>query len=592
MTGYLRCFAVLAILAGFAAPLPAAEMVVCRVHYESREVLNVLASELDIWEVHHDLGYAVAGMSRREYDQLRAQGYRVEIDDEKTALVSDTKSIANYASYRTVEETYAAMESLAEDYPDLCSLLDIGDSWEKSTVGDPAGYDLLVLVLTNRNISGDKFKFFLHAETHARELATAEIALRFAEHLLAGYGTDPDVTWLLDYGEVHIMPMSNPDGRKWAEQGYYWRKNTDRDDGCDTFPDYGTDLNRNCGFHWGEAGDSPDPGDEVYRGSAPDSEPETVALEVYLAGIFRDQRGPGEDDPAPDDATGLSLSLHSYGDEVLWPWGWGYETAPNHAQLARLARKFAFFNGYEAKKSSALYPASGTTDDWTYGVLGVAAYTFEVGTSFFQDAPTFENTIWPDNRAALIHGFKTARRPYLMPLGPDTIGPALGIGPVLTATADGTRFSAGETARPVAAARYSFEAPSWAAGAVTHEMSAADGSFDSPVETVSALVGTGGLAVGRHIILVESSDTTGHWGAPSAVFFDLDAGDVNGDGVCNVADAVLGLRMALEMGVTTGGTEYAPEYPGWLTGRADLNGDGVIDTGDVVQLLNRGVFSR
>ena len=94
------------------------------------------------------------------------------------------------------------------------------------------------------------------AEYHAREYTTAETALRFAEELVTGYGNNPDITWLLDYYEIHILPMANPDGRKWAEQGQLWRKNTDNNDGCATFPNYGTDLNRNLSFKWGFPGSS------------------------------------------------------------------------------------------------------------------------------------------------------------------------------------------------------------------------------------------------------------------------------------------------------------------------------------------------
>jgi len=51
--------------------------------------------------------------------------------------------------------------------------------------------------------------------------------------------------------------------------------------------------------------------------------------------------------------------------------------------------------------------------------LGVAAYTFEIGTAFFQACNDFENTILPENMPALLYGFKAARRPYQTPAGPE-----------------------------------------------------------------------------------------------------------------------------------------------------------------------------
>ena len=66
--------------------------------------------------------------------------------------------------------------------------------------------------------------------------------------------------------------------------------------------------------------------------------------------------------------------------------------APNGPALQTLGRKFAYFNNYTPEQAIGLYPTDGTTDDFGYGDLGVASYTFELGTAFFQDCSTFENT--------------------------------------------------------------------------------------------------------------------------------------------------------------------------------------------------------
>jgi carboxypeptidase T len=70
------------------------------------------------------------------------------------------------------------------------------------------------MVVTNENIAGPKPRFFLMGAIHAREYATAELAIRFAEQLVEGYGTDPEATWLLD------MPRSRGTGagptKRWS----------------------------------------------------------------------------------------------------------------------------------------------------------------------------------------------------------------------------------------------------------------------------------------------------------------------------------------------------------------------------------------
>ena len=124
------------------------------------------------------------------------------------------------------------------------------------------------------------------------------------------------------------------------------------------------------------------------------------------------------------------ITLHSYSELVLWPWGWTGTDAPNHAQLQTLGRKFAYFNSYTPQQSNNLYPTNGTTDDWAYGELGIASYTFEMGTTFFQGCTTFESTIWPDNRDALLYALTVADTPYMSAYGPDALSAAISPNPV------------------------------------------------------------------------------------------------------------------------------------------------------------------
>jgi murein tripeptide amidase MpaA len=519
--------------------------VLMRIYFDNQVQLNQLATRYDVWEVHHELGYLIAYIPSTEIQELDSAGFRVEIDQNLTSqlgqprmLLPDQESgIPGYPCYRTVEETYASLSQLAIDQPELAAWIDIGDSWEKSIPGGKTGYDLHALVLTNKNTPGTKPKFYLMSAIHAREYATAELATRFAEYLVANYDIDPDITWLLDYYEIHIIPIANPDGRKIAENEIYWRKNTDNDDGC-PFPSlWGTDLNRNSSFKWGGVGASSNSCDETYRGSSAASEPETQAIQKYAATLFADQRGPADSDPAPTNAEGVFITLHSYGELVLYPWGWTSGPSPNDAAFETLGRKFGYFTGYQVCRSGGvgcLYQTSGSNDDWVYGELGAASFTFELGTYFFQSCSYFENSILDKNINALLYAFKAARRPYQNPVGPDSIDLSLsaeivapGASLTLSAIADDTRYdSAGwgeESVQAIEAARYSLDKPTWFAGTQTHPFKPVDGSFDNPVEIISANIDTTSLSPGRHTIFVESQDADSNWGVPSAIFLWITA---------------------------------------------------------------------
>jgi hypothetical protein len=175
---------------------------------------------------------------------------------------------------------------------------------------------------------------------------------------------------------------TNPDGRKHAETGLWWRKNTNENYCGATSENRGADLNRNFEFEWSCCGGSSGSEcDETYRGATAASEPEVQALQSYLRAIFPDQKPSTPSTPAPADATGVYLDVHSAAGLVLWPWGYTYSVAPNGTALQTLGRKSAYFNGYTPQQSIDLYITDGTTDDFAYGDLGVAAYCWELGLS-------------------------------------------------------------------------------------------------------------------------------------------------------------------------------------------------------------------
>ena len=512
---------------------------VVRAYYDDPVIIAQVASRIEPWEVNRNQKYIVLEVNKEEFLWLEWLGFRVEVNAELTKMIQQppvplpgqVNGIPGYPCYRTVEETFATAQAIVAAHPDLASWIDIGDSWEKTMAGGLPGYDMMVLRLTNSNIPGPKPKLFAMSAIHAREYTTAELATRFAEYLVNNYNVDPDVTWLLDYNEIHLLLQSNPDGRKKAETGVLWRKNTDNDDGCTIPSDWGTDLNRNFEFQWGCCGGSSgSPCAETYRGPSAASEPEVQAVQDYISVEFPDQRPPELSAPAPITATGVFLDIHSYSQLVLWPWGFTSTPTGNGTAFQTLGRKFAYFNGYEPDQSIYLYPTDGTTDDFAYGELGLAAYTFELGTSFFQDCSSFENTIYPDNLPALIYAAKVARTPYLTPAGPDSLsvvaspaGVPVGEPVQLSATADDTRYFdtvGSEPTQNIAAAEYYIDVPPWSTNPVpvAYPMTPADGAFDEKTESVVATLDTSSLSQGRHIIFVRSQDINGNWGAVSAAF--------------------------------------------------------------------------
>jgi carboxypeptidase T len=517
-----------------------------------------------VLESRYKEGYLVMELDAAEMSQLQSFGFRLARADEfitqrrafldqanRTSIAGQsnglvlgggvtTQAITGFSCYETVEETYAAAQGFTTTYPNLASWTDVGNSWEK-TAG-LGGYDIFVLKLTNKSINGTKPKLFVNSAIHAREYTTAPLNLSFARWLLEGYGNNADATWILDHHEVHLMLQTNPDGRKKAESGLSWRKNTNTAYCGATSNTRGADLNRNFSFSWnvtGGTGSSGNQCDLTYRGPSAGSEPETQAIEAYVRSLWPDRRGPAKTDAAPTDTSGIHIDVHSYSQLVLWPWGDTSTPAPNGAALQTLGRKFAFFNGYTPQQSIGLYATDGTSDGVSYGELGVAAYTIELGTSFFQSCTDYTSTIKPNNLQALIYAAKVVRTPYLTPGGPDVTSVALSSGTVpagtavtLTASSTDTRFNNSngtEATQNVAAAEYYIDTPPWAGG-TARTLGASDGAFNATTEGLAGSIDTTGLSTGKHIVFVRAQDAGGTWGAISATYLTIGTGTGGGGG--------------------------------------------------------------
>lgn len=546
-------------------PTTAPRWVVWRVYVADLAAVRRLTS--GPWDVLEARGpdYLLVLGGDAEAEALRALGYRVTEDHTLPALAGRDLNTF-FGGYRTVTEHYAKLDALAVSHPHLVTLVDYGDSWRKLN-SLPNGHDLRAICITEKQ-AGDcaltptapKPRFVLMAAIHARELSTSEMAWRLMDELVNNYNVDADITALLRHTEVWIIPVANPDGRYIVQNGestpYSQRKNANNSLGACSNPptgssQHGVDLNRNGTFGWGGLGTSTNPCNLTYLGVSAASEPEQWALENLFRQLFPDQRGPGITDAAPLTSTGVFVSLHTYSNLMLFPWGYvecggtacaPASRAPNDEGLRALGFRMSYFNGYSAgQPSELLYAASGGTDDQAYGDLGVASYTYEIGPSSgscggFTPPYSCQDTVfWPANRPALLYAAKAARQPYTLALGPSVLNPALsaltvtaGAPVTLTALiADNTFGSAGirpPSARAITAAQAYLDIPPWAGGAPI-TLTASDGAFTSITETVTGLLPTTGLSQGRHLVYVQGRNTSGHWGPITALWLNITAPD-------------------------------------------------------------------
>jgi hypothetical protein len=534
------------LLLAVGAPTAASDDLVLRVYDVPPAEHNRLRHLGDFWGVNWRAGYVNVYVTPRGRSAIEDLGYRVEVDEEKQAELARFRAIdraawrdegrggiPGFPCYRTVDETHATLTSLAQDHPGLARIEDIGDSWRKINA-PPAGDDILSLVIANQASPHPKAPLVVMAAQHSRELVTAESATRFAEWLVLGYENDATARWLLDHREIHVIAIQNPDGRREAEDTEpFWRKNANnthcpREEVAGGWP--GVDLNRNSPVFFGNQESSGSDCAQTFRGDLASSEPETAAIQDYLVSVFTDYRD-GMNDVIPDTAEGIFHSIHSSGELILFPWegsGLGSSnTAPNHDQLTWLGRKIGFITDYRVGRE-VLGPAGGTTVDFAHGELGIAAYTYEIGTTFFQSCSSFEASIWPRIRDSLIYSAKAAARPYAAPAGPDvtalTAAYDAGTGQLLIeGVADDTRFDRnGASEAPfndpissIATVTASLDLPPLLAAQTFEVTLTGSGSvvgFSDPLP-----VGTLDLSAPR-LLFVQASDDDAQTGVPTAAW--------------------------------------------------------------------------
>lgn len=226
---------------------------------------------------------------------------------------------------------------------------------------------------------GTETKVLYTAIHHAREPMSLMETIFFMWYMLENYNTNDEVKYILDNMQLYFVPCINVDGYLYNEStnpngGGMWRKNR-RNNGGGV---YGVDLNRNYGYGWGTTGTSTNTSNDTYCGTAAFSEPEVQAIRWLVQ----------------NNNFITAFNAHTYAEDILFPIGTTTaEFAAHHNYFQEESNHQVQFNGYTAMKSSALYPASGDSDDYMYKMdIGVGekdtmfVHTPEVGTAFWQPA--------------------------------------------------------------------------------------------------------------------------------------------------------------------------------------------------------------
>ncbi|KAJ7995758.1 hypothetical protein DPEC_G00247910 [Dallia pectoralis] len=270
------------------------------------------------------------------------------------------------------------------DFHSIAHLYSIGQSVQ--------GRELYVMVISDNPTVHEpgepEFKYV--GNMHGNEVVGRELLLNLIEYLCLNYGSDPEVTQMVNTTRIHIMPSMNPDGYEVAKEGdvrgFLGRNNSNNFDLNRNFPDQFTVITE-------------------------PRQPETIAvmnwirnnpfvLSANLHGgslvvnypYDDDKQGRSEYSKCPDDQVFQQVS-EAYSQKNVQM----HEGHPC-ASESGYAREF-FMDGIT--NGANWYNVPGGMQDWNYLNSNCFEVTIELGCVKYpkaEDLPTY----WEQNRRALL----------------------------------------------------------------------------------------------------------------------------------------------------------------------------------------------
>ncbi|KAJ8717842.1 hypothetical protein PYW07_005772 [Mythimna separata] len=319
----------------------------------------------------------------------KQRNYGRTLEDESQRLprrrVLRSFNIFGYNSFGAIQ---GYLEELAHKFPNLVQLQELGKSFE--------GRTMKLVKISSQPEAGNPV-IFVDAGIHSREW----VAPAMATYLISRLATDSDsmqIGGILDGVDWYILPVVNPDGYEYSRSSAnkrLWRKTRSKTTNSRC---YGVDGNRNYGFKWAVSGVSNDPCHaETFAGNKAFSEPETRMVSSVM--LDNKQR------------IKLYVSLHSYGQYLVYPWGYTGDYLPkqwkkldNMGKAVSVAVQRAGGKPFKVMSAGKWYPAAGGSDDFAYGAAGIPySYTMELteGYEF-----TFPESLLSKTLPQVYEGFK------------------------------------------------------------------------------------------------------------------------------------------------------------------------------------------
>jgi hypothetical protein len=323
---------------------------------QDKALLNYFSSQEDIIIDHIGKdGYEVYGSRGLK---VWAQDLGAKFKDLKEANSLKLRNLESYPSYTQILKK---LNELAAKKPEIVKLFSIGKTVQ--------GRDLWFVKISD-NVEKDEIEpeFKYVSSMHGDEITGRELLLRLIEDLINGYGSDSEITKLINNTEIFIMPSMNPDGSELKQRANAQNSDLNRD-----FPDFSTADNQNTWMN---------------------REIETQAMMKFQA----------------TRNFALSANFHGGTQVVNYPWDTLKDPFPLESLVKDLSIEYAstvegMYNSTEFHQGVTngydWYEVDGGMQDWSYYWYGDLQLTIELSHIKYPPYSTIP-TFYTQNKASLI----------------------------------------------------------------------------------------------------------------------------------------------------------------------------------------------
>uniref|UniRef100_A0A674HRG4 Carboxypeptidase D n=1 Tax=Taeniopygia guttata TaxID=59729 RepID=A0A674HRG4_TAEGU len=274
----------------------------------------------------------------------------------------------------------------ANEYPSITRLYSVGKSVELR--------ELYVMEISDNpgvHEAGEpEFKYI--GNMHGNEVVGRELLLNLIEYLCKNFGTDPEVTDLVQSTRIHIMPSMNPDGYEKSQEG-----------------DKGGTVGRNNSNNYDLNRNFPDQFVHVTDPTQPETHAVMAWLKSYPFVLSANLHGGSlvVNYPFDDDEQGIAI----------------YSKSPDDAVFQKLALAYSKENAkmYQGSPCKDMYPTEyfphgitngaqwynvpGGMQDWNYLHTNCFEVTIELGCVKYPKAEELPK-YWAQNRRSLLQFMK------------------------------------------------------------------------------------------------------------------------------------------------------------------------------------------